>query len=139
MGLLDQAFQKLGDNGLPMMNSRTKLLQAALALIADNGQIGGLQGLVERFRGAGLENAISSWIGSGENVPITGAQLRQALGDGQVRQIAEDAGMTEQETTDSLSGMLPDLVDKLTPAGHIPHGGLGNMSNLLEHFLGGGR
>ncbi len=139
MGLFDRAFDMLGDNHLPLMNSRTKLLQAALALIANNGQTGGLHGLVERFQEAGLGNVISSWIGSGQNVPVTGTQIRQVLGDGHLQQISEETGITEDETADRLSEMLPELVDKLTPAGHIPQGGLGNMSALLDHFMGGYR
>lgn len=136
MGLLDRAFEMLGDNHLPMLDSRTRLLQAALSLLANNGQNGGLHGLVERFQEAGLGNAIHSWIGSGQNVPITGRHVQQALGEGHLQQIAEEAGLTEDETADQLSQMLPDLVDKLTPGGHIPQGGLGNMSTLLDHFLG---
>ncbi|HJV83484.1 YidB family protein [Noviherbaspirillum sp.] len=136
MGILDKAFEMLGDNHLPMMDSRTRLLQAALALLANNGQAGGLHGLVEQFSEAGLGNVIHSWIGAGQNVPITGEQLHQALGEGQLQQIAEETGLAENETADRLSEMLPDLVDRLTPAGHIPPGGLGNMSTLLDYFLG---
>jgi len=136
MGLLDKAFEMLGDNHLPLMDSRTRLLQAALSLVANNGQAGGLSGLVDRFREAGLDNAIRSWIGSGQNVPITGEQMRQVLGEGQLQQISEETGLNEQETAEHLSDMLPDLIDKLTPAGNIPQGGLGNMSALLDHFMG---
>jgi uncharacterized protein YidB (DUF937 family) len=136
MGLLDRAFEMLGDNHLPLMDSRTRLLQAALSLVANNGQAGGLSGLVDRFREAGLDNVISSWIGSGQNVPITGEQMRQALGEGPLQQISEETGLNEQETAEHLSGMLPDLIDKLTPGGNIPRGGLGNMSALLDHFMG---
>jgi uncharacterized protein YidB (DUF937 family) len=136
MGLLDKAIEMLGDNQLPLMDSRTRLLQAALSLIANNGQAGGLSGLADRFQEAGLGNAISSWIGSGQNVPITAEQLRQALGDGPLQQISEETGLNEQDTAEHLSGMLPDLVDKLTPGGSIPQGGLGNMSALLDHFMG---
>lgn len=136
MGILDKAFEMLGDNHLPMMDSRTRLLQAALALLANNGQAGGLHGLVERFSEAGLGNVIHSWIGSGQNTPITTEQLHQALGEGQLQQIAEETGLTETETASRLCEMLPDLIDRLTPAGHIPQGGLGNMSTLLDYFLG---
>jgi uncharacterized protein YidB (DUF937 family) len=44
--------------------------------------------------------------------------------------------MDEQQVEHQLSDMLPKLVDTLTPAGHIPAGGLGNMSTLLDHFIG---
>jgi uncharacterized protein YidB (DUF937 family) len=139
MGLFDKAFEMFGDNSSPMMDSKTRLLQAALSMLANNGQTGGLSGLVERFQEAGLGNAVSSWIGTGQNVPITGAQVQQALGEGQLQQISEESGLPQNEAADSLSEILPNLVDKLTPAGHIPQGGLGNMSSLLEHFLGKGQ
>lgn len=136
MGILDSAIEMLGGNHLPMMDARTKLMQAALSLLANNGQAGGLNGLVERFNEAGLGNVIQSWIGSGANVPVTGLQLRQVLDEGQLTQISEETGLSGPEAAVQLSGMLPDLVDKLTPAGHVPPGGLGNMSSLLDHFLG---
>ncbi|GAB3543752.1 YidB family protein [Noviherbaspirillum agri] len=137
MGLLDRALDMLGSNNpLPMMDTRTKLLQAALSLIANNGRAGGLPGLVDRFQQAGLGNVIVSWIGTGTNVPITGPQVRQALGDEEIRHISEETGLPQDEAADQLGSMLPDLVDRLTPAGNIPQGGLGNMSALLDHFMG---
>jgi uncharacterized protein YidB (DUF937 family) len=136
MGLLDSAMDMFGNNPAGSMEPRTRLLQAALALLADNGQTGGLRGLVERFEEAGLGNVIQSWIGTGENVPITAEQLHEVLREGQVRQVAEETGMDEQQVEHELSDMLPKLVDTLTPAGHLPAGGLGNMSALLDHFIG---
>ncbi|WP_420473989.1 YidB family protein [Noviherbaspirillum sp. ST9] len=136
MGILDKAINMLGGNHLPMMDSRMKLMQAALSLLANNGQAGGIYGLVHQFNQAGLGNIIQSWIGGGENVPVSGDQMLQVLDAGQLRQISEETGLTEQEAANQLGDMLPDLVDKLTPAGHVPPGGLGNMSNLLDHFLG---
>lgn len=136
MGLLDNAMDMLRNNQSGMMDSRTRLLQTALSLLADNGQIGGLQGLVDRFEEAGLGNVIHSWIGTGENAPITNEQLHQALGEGQLQEISEETGLSMDDATHRLSEMLPGLVDKLTPAGHIPQGGLGNVSNLLNQFIG---
>jgi uncharacterized protein YidB (DUF937 family) len=136
MGLLDSAMDMLRNNPPGSMEPRTRLLQSVLSLLADNGQTGGLRGLVERFEEAGLGNVIHSWISTGENVPITTEQLHQVLGEGQVQQVAEETGMDQQQVEHELSDMLPKLVDTLTPAGHIPAGGLGNMSALLDHFIG---
>lgn len=136
MGILDKAIEMLGGDHLPMMDARMRLMQAALSLLANNGQTGGVHGLVHQFNQAGLGNVIQSWIGTGENVPITGEQLQQVLGKGQLRKIAEETGLSQFQAAEQLSDMLPDLVDKLTPASHIPPGGLGNMSTLLDHFLG---
>jgi len=137
MGLLDKAFDMLGDNHLPLMDSRTRLLQAALALIANNGQTGGLHGLVEKFQEAGLGNVIRSWISAGPNVALTATQMEKVLGEGHLQQIAEETGYTEHEAAEHLSEMLPDLIDQLTPSGQVPQGGVGNMSALLDHFMGG--
>jgi uncharacterized protein YidB (DUF937 family) len=136
MGILDKAIDMLGGNHLPMMDSRMKLMQAALSLLANNGQAGGVHGLVHQFNQAGLGNVIQSWIGTGENVPVTSEQMQQILEPGQLQQISEETGLSEREVASQLGDMLPDLIDKLTPAGHVPPGGLGNMSNLLDHFLG---
>jgi len=137
MGLLDRAFDMLGDNHLPLMDSRTRLLQAALALIANNGQTGGLHGLVERFQEEGLGEVIRSWIGAQPNRAVDASQMQRVLGEGQLRQIAEETGYSEHDAAEHLSIMLPDLIDQLTPAGQIPQGGVGNMSVLLDHFMGG--
>lgn len=136
MGILDSALNALGGNRSQDGGTQERLIQAALALLADNGQNDGLHGLVERFQEAGLGNTISSWIGSGPNVPITAEQVQEALGDGRLQQVAEETGLTENETAQHLSQLLPTLVDSLTPAGHLPQGGLGTMSTLLEHFMG---
>lgn len=136
MGILDKAFENLGNRQPQEMGSGTRLLQAAVSLLASNGQNGGLQGLMERFQEAGMGNAVSSWIGTGENVPITPTQVQQALGDGPLQQISEESGLSQDEAANHLSELLPTLVDKLTPAGHIPAGGLGEMSDLLGEFFG---
>lgn len=137
MGLLDRAFDMLGDNHFPLLDSRTRMLQAALSLIANNGQAGGLHGLVERFREAGMGGVIQSWISNGANMRVSGEQMHQVLGEGHLQQIAEETGYTDAEVAQRLSTMLPDLIDQLTPDGHIPRGGVGNMSALLDHFMGG--
>jgi uncharacterized protein YidB (DUF937 family) len=139
MGILDKAFEMLENNHAPMLDMRTRLLQGALSLLADNGQTGGLQGLAERFQEAGLGHLIQSWIGNEQNLPIAEAQIHAALGEGRLQQIAEEADLTETEAADQLSKMLPDLVDRLTPDGLIPPNGVGNTDVLLDRFLGGYR
>ena len=135
---LDRTAASIGGDKQPFaQDARTRLIQATLALLAENGQNGGLHGLMEHFQEAGLGNVLSSWIGTEENVPITPIQIQEALGDGHLQQIAEEAGLSEDETARQLSELLPEMVDALTPAGYIPRGGLGTMSELLERFLRG--
>lgn len=137
MGLLDSAFNMFGNaQQSSMLDPKTRLLQAVLSLLSNNGQTGGLNGLVERFQEAGLGHIIGSWIGPGQNLPISGEQIQQVLGGGSLEQISEETDLTQDETASHLSEMLPQLVDRLTPDGMAPQGGLGNVSALLEQVMG---
>jgi uncharacterized protein YidB (DUF937 family) len=136
MALLDRTFNMIGGGRQSMLDPQTRLLQAALALLANHGQTGGLHGLTEKFQEAGLDSIIRSWIGNEQNLPISGEQIQQVLGDGHLEQIAEETSLTETEAASHLSDMLPRLVDRLTPDGEAPQGGLGNVSALLEQVMG---
>jgi uncharacterized protein YidB (DUF937 family) len=122
MGLFDMlakdVLSKFAGGG-----GQNPLLDAALSLIT-NPKTGGLQGLVENFKGKGLEDLISSWIGTGQNKPIFEDQLSQALGDDRIKRIAETAGISHEEASGGLAKLLPEIIDKLTPNGKLPEGGL---------------
>lgn len=105
-------------------------------LLANNGEAGGLNGLVEKFRQAGLGDAVNSWIGTGANQAISGDQLSDALGTDMVTKAASQLGLDPSQLSGQLAQMLPGLIDKLTPNGTVPEGGLGNAGDLMG-MLGG--
>ena len=105
-------------------------------LLANNGELGGLNGLVEKFNQAGLGDVMQSWIGHGQNQPITGDQLSSVLGGQVLDQAASKLGMDPAQLSGQLSAMLPGLIDQLTPHGAAPAGGLGNAGDLMG-MLGG--
>jgi uncharacterized protein YidB (DUF937 family) len=84
------------------------------------GLLGGLGGLVGKLQKGGLGNVANSWIGSGQNQPVSPARLGSALGPDIIKTLAERSGLSEQELTQQLSQVLPGLVDKLTPNGRLP-------------------
>jgi uncharacterized protein YidB (DUF937 family) len=84
------------------------------------GLLGGLGGLLEKLQKEGLGNAINSWIGRGENQPVSPGQLGSALGPDIIKTLAQRSGMSEEEITRQLSQILPGVVDKLTPQGRLP-------------------
>ena len=106
------------------------------SLLANNGELGGLNGLVEKFNQVGLGDAVSSWIGRGENQAISGDQLSAALGSDVVTKAASQLGLDPSQLAGQLAQMLPGLIDKLTPNGSAPAGGLGNAGDLMG-MLGG--
>ncbi len=115
------------------------LLNIALSMLSNNQQGGsGLAGLLGQFQQAGLGNVVQSWIGKGENLPISGDQLQQILGSGQIAQIAQQLGLSNEQTSGQLADLLPTLIDKLTPHGEAPQQGFGDsdaMMKMLQGFL----
>jgi uncharacterized protein YidB (DUF937 family) len=67
-----------------------------------------------------LGNAINSWIGTGQNQPVSPGQLGSALGPDIIKTLAQRSGLSEEEITKQLSQILPGVIDKLTPQGRLP-------------------
>lgn len=105
-------------------------------MLANNGAQGGLGGLAAKFNQAGMGDVLNSWVGSGQNQPISGDQLTQVLGHDTMGQIASQLGMGHGDAAGTLSQILPGLIDQLTPHGQAPAGGLGNAGDLMG-MLGG--
>jgi uncharacterized protein YidB (DUF937 family) len=133
MGFSDRAFY-FGNAEAKTTGPQAKLLQAALAMLSNHGQAGGLAGLAGRFQEAGLGHIIGSWISSGQNLPISAEQIQQVLGNGHLQQISEETALTQEEAAAHLSVLLPDLIDRLTPNGQAPEGGLGDIGTLLVNW-----
>jgi uncharacterized protein YidB (DUF937 family) len=99
------------------------------------GGLGGLGELMARFQQAGLGDKMDSWVGTGENAPIEPGQLSSALGADTLGQIASQLGMSQRDVAGQLSQMLPEVIDRLTPHGRVPEGGLGGVEDLLGQLL----
>jgi len=120
MGLLDQIGGMLGGHGQASgqgEGANKGLLQQVIGML---GAPGALSNLTNSFQSAGLGNVVQSWIGKGQNLPISGEQVKQALGSGTVADLGARAGMNESDASNALAGMLPQVVDKLTPDGKLP-------------------
>jgi uncharacterized protein YidB (DUF937 family) len=150
MGLLDSVLGAVmggqqnqaasGGGGLGsligMVANNPQLLQAVTGMLSNDGGQGGLGGLMAKFQQAGLGDVVSSWVGTGQNQPVSGDQLTQVLGSDAISGMAQKMGMNSSDLAGQLSQMLPGLVDHLTPHGQAPAGGLGNAGDLMG-MLGG--
>ena len=97
------------------------------------GGMGGLMGLVEQFRGAGLGHVADSWVGSGPNQPVSPQQLLQVFGQDRVHQWSQQTGMPQSGLLGALAQFLPQAVDRATPNGRLeqvsdPFGGGGSSA-----------
>jgi uncharacterized protein YidB (DUF937 family) len=150
MGLLDSVLgsvmggqQQAGAAGggglgglISMVASNPQMLQAITGMLSNDGGHGGLGGIMAKFQQAGLGDVVGSWVGSGQNQPVSGDQLTNVLGADTMAGLAEKLGMSQGDAAGQLSNILPGLIDKLTPNGAAPAGGLGNAGDLMG-MLGG--
>jgi uncharacterized protein YidB (DUF937 family) len=132
MGLLDTVLGAVAGQS----QQQGGIAEILTGLLANNSELGGLGGLAEKFTQAGLGNVVSSWIGKGENLPISADQIASVLGNGTLGNIASQLGVDSSMASGQLAQMLPGLIDKLTPDGSVPQGGLGNAGDLMG-MLGG--
>lgn len=126
MGILDNIENRavtgmLGGTSNPLATSLLQMIQ---------NQPGGLSGLLQCFHEKGLGGLAASWVGTGQNLPITADQIQHVLGSEQVKQLAAKAGISPETAGATLSQLLPNLVDKLTPNGQVPQ-----HSTVLESCM----
>src|SRR5215471_10160479 len=81
---------------------------------------GGLGGLLEQMQRAGFGDHAQSWVGTGQNMSIPPDAIGQIFGQGGLDDIARHANLTRQQTSEGLSQLLPELVDRVTPGGQDP-------------------
>ena len=108
--------------------------QGGAAVSGASGAGGGLGDLIGKFTQGGMGDVIGSWIGHGQNAPISGSQVSDVLGSDAIGKIAAQLGLTHAEAADQVSQVLPQVVDHLTPQGQVPEGGLGGIGDILAQF-----
>ena len=128
MGLLDGILGSVlgGNSG----GGSNPLLQIAMQMLANKGgggagggamdAMGGLGGIISAFQKGGLGHLTDSWVGTGDNLPVSGDQLSQVLGSDKISQIASQLGMSQSDAAGGLAKILPDLVNHVTPNGQVP-------------------
>jgi len=132
MGLLDN-LENQAVNSL-LGNSSNPLAAGILQMIQN--QPGGLQGLVQSFHDQGLGGLVSSWVSTGQNLPVSSDQIQQVLGSEKVKELAAAAGISPEFANSAIAQVLPTIVDKLTPNGQVPeHSSVMDMvGGLLSSF-----
>ena len=108
--------------------------QSSMAQVAMDmfNQHGGLSGLIEKFKEGGLGEQAASWVGKGENLPISADQISSVLGSGAIAEMAAKFGLTPEVLSNQIAQHLPGMVDKMTPNGEVS----ADSSNLLGSVLG---
>lgn len=111
------------------------------------GSKGGLQNVLTQLQGSVIGEQVQSWVSTGANKAVSASQVAEAM-PGAVSDIAAKTGQSVEQVASSLSELLPQLVDKLTPTGKVPASiedvtsllgnvpGVDQVKGLLGGFLG---
>ncbi len=83
-------------------------------------QGGGLSQLLGNAQASGLRAQADSWVGTGENQSVSGQDIKGVVGDDAVEEVAQKAGISEDEAADVLARVVPQVVSGLTPGGRVP-------------------
>jgi len=129
MGVLDDVAAKLGgqqgqDGGLASLQK----------LFSSNG---GLKGMTSKLTNSGLGQQVQSWVGTGENKPVSGQQVQQVMDPGQVHAMARQAGVSDEECCEQVARAMPEMVNQATPQGKVPETdpfakGLDSLKKMLK-------
>jgi uncharacterized protein YidB (DUF937 family) len=63
---------------------------------------------------SGLGEIVGSWLGDGENKPISVDSITDLLGGDKISEFASSLGLSEESAKNALSEAIPNLVDKAT-------------------------
>ena len=153
MGILDSLESALNSSGggapatgMPgagmsaVAGSSSAVVSEVLAMLQSHGgAANGLGMLMQAFESGGIGQLFQSWVGTGQNLPVTPAQLQSVLGNsGILQQIAQRTGLQPADVAQHLSTLLPQIVDHLTPNGQVHSGdAVGALEGLAQRFLHG--
>ena len=111
--LIQMAMQMLSHQGGGIDNNNAGSTNTVASM-------GGLSGILDAFQRNGLGHLADSWVGTDENLPVTGEQLSQVFGCDKLSAMASQLGISPADTSGGLAQILPQLINHVTPNGQVP-------------------
>ncbi|MBA2332390.1 MAG: DUF937 domain-containing protein [Actinobacteria bacterium] len=96
------------------------MLRMLLPMVASMLANGGLKKVLSGLQAKGKAAETDSWVSTGENQPVAGEDIREAVGDDEITSIAEKLGVSKDEAATAVAAVLPDVVDQVSPTGELP-------------------
>ena len=121
MGILDSLENSPELRGMLGQLGAAVLPAVLSEVLGSGGGQGGLSAIVAKLQQGGLGDQVKSWIGTGQNLPITAEQLQQVLGSDTVKQLAARFNIPVDQLSQVLAHQLPAAVDHASPDGKLPH------------------
>ena len=76
-----------------------------------------------------------SWVSTGPNMNISAEQLQQVFGSGALGDIAAKLGVSQDQAGSTMSQMLPELINQLTPQGEVTSESENSVAEGLESLV----
>ncbi len=113
MGIVSSLLQQGGGEG-QSSNIVGALLGGASGQDASGqgGAGGGMAGVLESLAANGLADHVGSWLGGGQNLPVSPQQIHDALGSEQVQQMANASGLPVGDFLQHLADHLPQAASE---------------------------
>lgn len=112
MGILGGLLGQVEETALPGLMSEG---------LAKTG-LGDMQGLVNQLQQGGLGAQVQSWLGDGQNMPISPDALKGALDQEHIDQLAQHFGVDPDTAVKMLAEHLPTAVDQAHQQGTVTPG-----------------
>ena len=119
MGIFDEVEKMAGG----MLGGEHAGALSAVTDYINSPQVGGISGLQKMFQEKGLGGIVGSWIGTGQNLPISTDQLNSVLHCDALNQVASKFGIDPNMLQTAMTTLLPHIVDKMTPNGQAAAAG----------------
>lgn len=134
MGLLDSILGMAGMGNTAQSQQGAGALSMILNYI-NSPQVGGIVGLQQMFQEKGLGSIVASWIGTGQNLPISADQMQNVLHGTALQDMASKSGMDISQLAGIFSQLMPHAVDQMTPNGQIPDSSA--LSQMMKGLASG--
>ncbi|MBB3306544.1 MULTISPECIES: YidB family protein [unclassified Enterobacter] len=129
MGLLDDLVGSLGNSNGSGQGNQMQQLMAIWNWVQEQG---GVEVLLQKFQQGGLGQVLNSWIGSGSNHSVDGGEIQNALGQDQLQSLADKLGTDVNGASGTLAALLPQVIDKLSPQGHIDTSNTQDLGAMVD-------
>ena len=113
MDFLKMGQELLGDK----MGDAGGLMEAMSGLTSGEGL--DIAGIAEKLKAGGLGDQLGSWLGDGENQPVSADEITGALGADKIDEVASKMGVESGAAAEALSQAMPSMLDKLSSGGDL--------------------
>ncbi len=119
-------------------NADSGAVQNALGSLLGNGETPDIGSLLSGLQSGGLGDIVKSWLGDGDNAPISTDQLKNVVDGNKLSKLASVLGTDEGSVLSGLQEAMPQMVDKASSGGSLLDsiGGISGVAKLAKGLLG---